>query len=196
MNVLLIGKMGSGKTEISKILRKNGYYIHSVASWLKTTLDMHYNLEELGKNDKVSIQGREFTKRELYQYFGTELIRTFDVDFHIDELIYNIDFSKMLHTNYVPSENDNYLFCVDDIRFQNEIDKLRAYDKCLVIKLKCDDSIRRARLLARDGSIDEARFNHISETGIDTLTYDVGLYTGTDIKTVRKELMKILKENV
>ena len=65
MNILLLGKMGSGKTEISKLLRKQGYRIHSVADWLKLTLDTHYKLEELGKNDKISIQGREYSKREL-----------------------------------------------------------------------------------------------------------------------------------
>ena len=193
MNVLLIGKMGSGKTEISKLLIKQGYRIHSVADWLKLTLDTHYNLDKLGKNDKVSIQGREYSKRELYQYFGTELIRTFDKDFHIDELIYNINFNKMMFTNYQP-EAGSYKFCVDDVRFQNEIDKLKLYDKCIVIKLKCDESIRRERLLARDGSIDEARFSHISETGIDTLTYDVGLYTGSELRQVKRELIKILKE--
>jgi len=194
MNIILVGLMGSGKTEISKILRKRGYRIHSVADWLKLTLDNHYNLDKLGKNDKISIQGREYTKRELYQYFGTELIRTLDIDFHIDELIYNIDFNKMIYDAY-DENRDIYKFCIDDVRFQNEIDKLKEYDKCMVIKLVCDENIRRERLLARDGSIDEARFNHSSETGVDTLTYDVILDTGRELKQVKRDLIKILKEH-
>lgn len=194
MNILLLGSMGSGKTEISKILRKKGYRLYSVAEWLKLTLDVHYKLDKLSKNDIVSIQGREFTKRELYQWFGTELIRNFDTDFHVDKLIFTIELNKSIYRH----SKGGYNFCVDDVRFQNEIDKLREYctkedEKCIVIKLKCDEGIRRERLLTRDGNIDESRFNHISETGIDAMTYDVILDTSKDIKIIKKDLMIILK---
>ena len=118
MNIIMIGHMGSGKTEISKILKKQGYRIHSVADWLKLTLDTHYNLDELGKNDKISIQGREFTKRELYQYVGTDLIRLgLDTDFHIDELIYTLEFHKMIYEDLDDDGEDKVIYLSEEELF-------------------------------------------------------------------------------
>ena len=186
-NILLIGRMASGKSTIAKYLNAEGYVRFSCADWLKTTLDIHYGLDKYNKTDKFIINGVEYTKRTLYQVFGKEIIRSFDNEWHLDELISNINFNKELWTGY---KYKNHKFVVDDVRFPNEIIKLKEKFDCITIKLECPENIRIARLIARDSGYCENDFNHVSETNVDLLECDYVI----DSSVSEKDIIKIVKQ--
>ena len=185
-SVLLVGKMGSGKSTISDFLVSKNYVKFSLATWLKDTIDSTYELSTKSKNDKIIIGDKEYTKRKLYQYFGTEVIRNFDNDFHVRRLLLNIRGYECVKSFT--------RFVIDDVRFPNEIELIKKQYDVITIKLVCPDEVRKQRLIDRDGGYDENDFNHVSETNIDLLYCDYRVDTNIPEEDVIKIIKQILKK--
>lgn len=183
-SVLLVGKMGSGKSTISDFLQSKRYVKFSLATWLKNTIDSTYNISTKSKSDKIIIGDKEYTKRKLYQYFGTEVIRNFDNDFHVRRLLSDISSYGTPFTKFV----------VDDVRFPNEIELIKQHYDITTIKLVCPDEVRKQRLIDRDGGYDENDFNHVSETNIDLLDCDYRIDTNIPEEDVIKIVRQIIKK--
>jgi dephospho-CoA kinase len=180
--IVLIGKMGSGKTNISDFLQSKKYVKFSMATWLKDTT---YDISTKSKNEKIIIGDKEYTKRRLYQYFGTDVIRNFDNDFHVRRLLLNINSYRAIH----PFNK----FVIDDVRFPNEIELIKTNYNITAIKLVCPEEIRKQRLIYRDGGYDENDFNHVSETNIDNLPCDYTIDTNIPEEDVIKIVKQIIK---
>lgn len=130
------GRKGSGKSELAKVCEKNGFVILSFASELKklvgemtdktieevqrdkeVTSSYKFSDEKLKYLSKITeidiniinsiLKDKEFTTiRQLLQVIGTDLIRKWNSDWHVNQ------FRKKMKTNA------NY--CFDDVRFPNE----------------------------------------------------------------------------
>lgn len=130
------GRKGSGKSELAKVCEKNGFVILSFASELKklvgemtdktieevqrdkeVTSSYKFSDEKLKYLSKITeidiniinsiLKDKEFTTiRQLLQVIGTDLIRKWNSDWHVNQ------FRKKMKTNV------NY--CFDDVRFPNE----------------------------------------------------------------------------
>lgn len=176
-NILLTGIMGVGKSEIAKILGwKYGYTRYSMADWLKNTIHNHYGLVNPKKSDKIKTSYGYITVREAYQKFGTQCIRKFDNNWHIEELISSIKKTP---------------FVIDDIRFSNEIEHLTDKYKCKIINITCEEKIRVIRICQRDGLVpDDSINNHISENN--DLNYDYIIDTSQGYNNVEYQLKMIL----
>jgi hypothetical protein len=131
------GRKGSGKTELAKICEEYGFKKLSMAHPLKEMAShiLHFNIDELqstkekiiswvpSKEDilfisrKTGIEEKFIneslkdvkieTVRDFLQYIGTNVIRKYNTDWHVNEL------KKFIHDKSI-----NYVF--DDIRFRNE----------------------------------------------------------------------------
>jgi len=150
-NILLIGKMGCGKGVITEILcQQYGYTNYSFASWLKNTVKKHYGLTAPQKGDIINIKGKDLTYRTVLQLFGTEVIRAFDPNWHVQEVMNQID--------KVP-------FVIDDVRFYNEIEALGDEYNAITVKVECNESKRIQRICQRDSLCPDEQMNsHRSET--------------------------------
>lgn len=134
--VSLSGRKGSGKTELAKICVEKGFTLLSFADALKDMVCecLNINREELrnikensapfvGNEHMVSIVsgrttispdclcplllGKQFSgPREMLQFLGTDIIRRFVPNWHIEQL------KKRLRSNEK--------YCIDDCRFPNE----------------------------------------------------------------------------
>jgi len=135
------GRLGSGKTELAVICEKYGYerifFAKPLKQLIARLIDVNENdvnslkgvesayefsdgkLQMLSEDTGVplmavegAMKGRTFrTVRELLQVIGTDLIRKYNANWHVNKI------RKML----VPSKN--YVF--DDVRFKNELDLVR-----------------------------------------------------------------------
>ena len=193
LGILLVGKMGSGKGVLSDMIcNQYNYNRHSMADWLKKTIQKHYNLTELRKNDLIKLgSGKEITVREAFQLFGTEAIRNFDSNWHLDEVInsieYNIDMSCMI--DHLP-----YKFIIDDIRFLNEADVLSKKYNCIKIRIETDEPLRMSRLKDRDGtSPTKGQMSHTSETELDSLPTNYIITNNGTVEELETKLKEIIK---
>lgn len=115
----IIGKKNSGKDTVSDFLvQKYNFKKLSFASKLKDVLLILYpQLEEKHLNDRdlkeksLSFLPNEKSPRQLMQYFGTEICRSFDKDIWINILKDEIN-KCSIGQNIV----------ISDIRHQNELD--------------------------------------------------------------------------
>lgn len=133
MIIALSGRMHSGKSELAKICESNGFKILKFADGLKNLIckllyiDRDYleNNKELYKEYIISYEILSYelkipieyilakrksniflSIREIMQFIGTDIIRNYIPDWHIQQLEKNII-------------NGNS-YCVDDLRFENE----------------------------------------------------------------------------
>jgi len=173
MNILILGKMGSGKTEVSKILcRQYGYTNYSMATWLKSTINSHYELINPKKGDKIQAN-KELTVREAYQKFG-ELIRSFDNTWHIVETFKSI---KQLP------------FVIDDIRYLNEIQFLESRFDTMTFRVTCDENIRIQRICKRDALVPDINISsHKSETELESFQTDITINNSGSMNDLIKQL--------
>lgn len=130
------GRKGSGKTELAKVCVKYGYHIINFADKLKKLVSecLNITLDDLDKlKDTVKIwdlsgktsfisqqleinetivnqycKGSFKSIREILQVIGTDIIRQYNPDWHINKTI-----------KYI-IENKDKRFCIGDCRFINE----------------------------------------------------------------------------
>lgn len=166
--ISLSGRLGSGKSVLANVCIEEGFHKLSFATPLKTIccnllgfetieelnsyktkpigIDIDFNkLSELVDipinfvQDKCKSLNKESTGRDILQVIGTNLLRSYDPDWHVKRTI------KIIKDN----PNINYVF--DDTRFPNELKALKDIGaECLfVIRMKTDNIS-----------------NHVSETSL------------------------------
>ena len=157
MIVAFGGRIGSGKSELAKICQEAGFEKLYFALPLKQLVAdlIHVKLEEInglknveknykfGKLDYIFL-GKEThipyetiekemspiefkTVRQLLQFIGTDLIRKYNVNWHVNKIKAMID------------KNKNYV--IDDVRFPNELNLIRELggDAWFIIRPKIDN---------------------------------------------------------
>lgn len=151
------GRIGSGKSELAKICQKAGFEKIYFALPLKQLVAdlIHVKLEEIndlknvekdykfGKIDYIFLWKETHipyetiekemspvkfkTVRQLLQFIGTDLIRKYNVNWHVNKIREMIDPKK----NYI----------IDDVRFPNELNLIRELggDCWFIIRPKIDN---------------------------------------------------------
>lgn len=151
------GRIGSGKSELAKICQKAGFEKLYFALPLKQLVAdlIHVKLEEIndlknvekdykfGKVDYIFLWKETHipyetiekemspvkfkTVRQLLQFIGTDLIRKYNVNWHVNKIREMIDPKK----NYI----------IDDVRFPNELNLIRELggDCWFIIRPKIDN---------------------------------------------------------
>ena len=138
------GRIGSGKSELAKICQDAGFRKLYFALPLKQLIAdlIHVKLEEINglKNvdKKYSFDNKDYaflstetgipfeivekemsdvefrTVRQLLQFIGTDLIRKYSTNWHVNKI------REMINNG-----GDNINYVIDDIRFRNELDLVR-----------------------------------------------------------------------
>ena len=113
----------------------------------------------IGASTKLNSTHKQFISiREALQYIGTEVLRSYDNDFHVKSLIKYIDSNK----NYV----------LDDVRFKNELKLLKSIGAICIYIL-------------RPYYFDNYS-NHISEVQLNRRDFDFVLINGRSEKSLLK----------
>lgn len=199
-NIAICGKIGSGKSNLAKVLVNNfGYTKFSFATPLKMIVS--------------KMLGDEIERpREILQLLGmwlrtpineiNEIDRQKVKDLRIEYPVLNL----FIHTHKYIVNHENFFLkmleqdndfknavlrqkaVIDDLRFVNESEFLREFepkDKQLefkIVRLKLDEDIRQSRLKLRDG--DKYSKEHDlndSELELDSIKSDIEIYTSLDI---------------
>jgi len=195
MVISISGRKTSGKSEISKIFKENGFIVLHFADALKNLVCevLNCNREELEiikekkinfkftddlikkvaikteiEYDKIKLllQGKEFEEpRNILQYIGTEIIRNNNPNWHINEVKKQI------------KEGQNYIF--DDCRFENEKKFLEEELSAI-----CWYIIRPVNFNIS---------NHTSETSLNWSYFDEVYINNTSLKVLRKKWKQYLE---
>ena len=131
---------------------------------------------------KVHKQDYELARkfaRQTYKEFGT----------FISSLIL---FGSTTYKN-AKSNDIDLLIIIDDVRFQNEIDYLKAYFNVFSIRLIVSDDRRLKRLRIRDGYINKKELRDVSERKCDKLKVDYIVNNNGLINLTNYETCKLLK---
>ena len=123
---------------------------------------------EVQDNIDTLIEGilNKKSPRWIMQYFGTEVLRLIDKDFHVKKLLQRIDETKYFVDAYY----------IDDLRFMNELKGIVQYcDTNKNIKLNIEvlsetDEVRQKRLKLSDKDF-KALESHESEQEINDIIY-------------------------
>lgn len=162
--VCISGKIGSGKTTLSKYIQSSvnlseGKYPYERKSFAENVRQVTSILTGIGVEDLRSdvdknrfITEYQKTIGEILQNVGTGMRQTVHPDVWINSLF----------SIFTP---DSY-WIIDDVRFENEAEKIKAMGGIL-IRLEGDPGLARAK--------SQRNLNHISETALDN-------YTGFSIK--------------
>lgn len=166
-NVAFIGRRGSGKSTLVKMLTESAAYVRfSWAEPVRQIASMAYG--EIDKAGTYTIRAkcdgacncadgrtRKVTGTWLLQRIGTDALREqVDQDFWVKAGERYLDGSEV--------EQFGYRWANDDTRFENELATLRRRG-WLTIGLAVEPDAIRDRLTARDGSFDPSSLDHPSE---------------------------------
>lgn len=187
MNIIGIsGTKRSGKTTAQKVFEKHGYKSLNFASALKDivcrTFKINDNVLESLKdiqfkmpidynhkllsyelshelNADISINKDFYSYREFMQYIGTDIIRTYDKDWHINKL------DKKIKSNTFGK------YCIGDVRFPNEYDYIISNGGLMIHVVSLH------KLHAKESDCDKT-MQHISEEFIPPVcTFVINDYT-------------------
>ena len=105
MIIAFSGRIGSGKSELAKICQNKGFEKLYFALPLKQLVAnlIHVGIEDINPLKNVKLN----TVRQLLQFIGTDIIRKYNPNWHVNKIKTMIDKDK------------NYVF--DDVRFPNEL---------------------------------------------------------------------------
>jgi dephospho-CoA kinase len=163
--ILLVGRMGTGKTAIARELEKtHGFKHHSLAGHLKAMARIF-----LGRDINKKLD------RKFLQLLGQAVRDGINKNYWCSILAEDLE------------KND--VVVIDDCRFKNEIEFFNGF---MVVDLYCGDATRIQRLMKRDGITEEEireSEKDISETELRT-----GLQADLILDTARKSPEELAKE--
>lgn len=116
----MIGKAGSGKDTVGNyICKHHGFVKMALADPLKASVKEMFLLDDFTTYDRVEREKPlpdfpEWSVRKLFQFIGTELMRK-----QFDDALW----VKLLNKRIKSSEHSRII--VTDVRFPNELDKIR-----------------------------------------------------------------------
>jgi hypothetical protein len=156
--VALNAKAGAGKTTVAQFLRDDyGFNIVSIAEELKkecseiSHIPIHAFYDQNFKDIFYPTPFGMTTPRLFMQWWGTDIVRTrIDKDYWIKKVVNKIDVKKR--------------FCIDDMRFKNEMDFIKKYNGLTV------------RINPYHGFVYTNIHQHVSETDLDDAIFDIELY--------------------
>ena len=171
----------SGKTCAADYLVKNfEYKKHSMAYWLKHTIMHHYGFDNISKD--MTINGKSM--RKIMQELGRAM-RNIDIDWHIDETIKRLK-----------QCNQEDCFVIDDVRFKNELDKLKVLEP-ISIKIVCDERTRLERIILRDMVIpNESEVKDVSEVEINDMVTDFTIDNDKSKTNLYENLDRIIRSEL
>ena len=206
MNVMLLGRMGSGKTYYSNILVSKGFKRISLAEPIKAMeagLDKAEGAMELAElvyphfkyvreygdiqlsamihvlRHVKTIPREEPKPRKRLQYIGTEGGRT-----KIDPSIW----IKILKGRVKQEDSTNWV--IDDCRFVNEYEQLK--DLFIPIKVTIDYETQVARLTRDYPGFDLDSLNHASELDIDKMNPEFEISGTLTLEEATRQLEEML----
>lgn len=184
--VMISGKMGSGKTTLSRELIKllNDQYddwVGEEISFAAPLYEMHDHCRQVLRNYGIR-PPHDIKDGNLLQLLGTEWARnTIDESIWIQCLKNRINELTHMHSHF---NHTRVTFIVPDCRFKNEF---HSYGDALKVRLRCREDVRKARAeMWRDQS------NHQSETDLDL--YDVSGFFDAVFDTAAMRPLEIAKE--
>lgn len=160
MIIGISGKKNSGKSTVSEILNKKGFYLDSFASTVKdiAALLFSYPRERLEGNtleDRLwretedynlsKFLGKSFSPRNALTMIGTDIGRN---------TIHENIWIKTVFDRYEKSSNQNRNLVITDVRFPNEFDSIKSYKNIITFNI---------RISRPQNTISE----HISEIALD-----------------------------
>jgi hypothetical protein len=206
MNIALVAKRGSGKTTVSSALQAIGYQRLSWADPVRELAAMAYDPRftgtpeeyaaakastyEVTRVDEAGDYEETITGTQLLQRIGTEALRDgLDQNFWVKAGLRRVDAAEAArHSVEVVLHTASPVRWVnDDTRFPNELQALRSRG-FVIVGLHCEDSVRVARLIARDGFYDKAAETHSSETSVGLDDCDVVIRTDVPLNEVMRQL--------
>ncbi len=166
VDILLIGKAGSGKDTVADYLVSRYEYTRfAFADKLKMVA------EDLFPDLCVS------RRRQILQSLGLKM-RELDEEVWIKQILEMVKYYKMS--------------VITDCRFQNEYDILTGKHGFIPVKVNCDDNVRAKRIYERDGvKISPAELSHISEQ-LD-VPCDCHLDNNFDVQALYRQIDKMME---
>lgn len=157
MLIGITGKIGSGKTTVSEILKKMGYEEYSFAAPIKkiaeifgfTHKSLYTSQEEKAKVDV----NWNVSSRTFLQLFGTEIRKEIETTIPL-KIKYGLWVDLFLHTY---DKNKNYVF--SDVRFPHEAQMIRDNGGIIIRTI-------------RDCETDEQYARHPSEVEMENIKVD------------------------
>jgi hypothetical protein len=153
--IAFIGEMGSGKSDYSKFLAQTyGFTVISLAKPMKDIGRRLAPLFGIDPNNKAAM-------RPMLQEIGAGP-READPEFWPRNLIAQYDLTD---------STQGVSYVLDDLRYPNEGQALHRVG-FHIIRLEASEAARKARILKRDGVVDESVFSHETETAIAHVIHD------------------------
>lgn len=167
-DLAIIGKAGSGKTTLARAIRGD----HGLGY---THLSFAYKLKQIA----MRLWGEgALLDRGLMQDLGYKM-REIDVDVWCNALIQEVRHS---YTTTPGGTITAHRVVIDDCRFQNEYDALKA-EGFVFIRCECPEPVRVDRLKAIGKYQTHEQLHHISEVSLDHITpdYTIDTYGPTEV---------------
>lgn len=159
----LMGKSGSGKSEIARILQK-----HLSCEVIKTgRICRQIALLLFGNEDKRSTQ-------------------------QLDDALLTIDDSIFLKASLRSINTDTSSYTIDSLRFLSDLDIAKALD-CQTIRVEARDDIRVFRLRQRGQQYDlESDGQHRSEVELSMVPTDFTVQNNGDFDSLEQHVLRVL----
>lgn len=183
MIIGILGRRNVGKDTVSDyICNKYNYTKLTLAEPLKEICKILFNFSDeqlYGNKKEVIDEYWKITPRRIFQYFGTDILRK-DVSKIIPDI--NEDFWINMIIKKIKDSDIKY-HVISDVRFQNEIDKIRE-NNGIIIKIE------------RNISVKYNTDNHESENNIDFLIGDYLLVNNGTFKELYNMIDNIMNKHL